>query len=151
MEPAGARGRTSDMEVPSLRFRRQHEELMALAAKLFPELVPAKLAADPTEARRLMARFRGLLLVHAAMENEALYPRLLEHPRADVREIATKLLAEVGTLYDGVNQHALRWPDAAAIQRDPTSFVRETMDLLKTLGRRMARENHELYPLADAG
>jgi hypothetical protein len=139
------------MEVPSLRFRRQHEELMALAAKLFPELVPAKLAADPTEARRLMARFRGLLLVHAAMENEALYPRLLEHPRADVREIATKLLAEVGTLYDGVNQHALRWPDAAAIQRDPTSFVRETMDLLKTLGRRMARENHELYPLADAG
>ena len=139
------------MEAPSLRFRRQHEELMNIAAKLFPELVPAKIATDPTEARRLMARFRGLLVVHAAMENEALYPRLLEHPRAEVRDVAKKLLAEVGSLYDGVHVHAERWSDAAAMQRDPSAFVRDTLELLKLLGRRMVRENQELYPLADAG
>ena len=137
------------MEPPSLRFRRQHEELMGLAAKLHHELVPSKIAADPAEARRLLARFRGLLTVHAAMENDALYPRLLAHADAEVRAKAKTLLDDVGSIYDGIHEHGRRWSDGAIIQRDAASFVRETLEMLKTLGRRMARENKELYPLAD--
>lgn len=123
---------------------------MAIAGKLLVELVPQKLASDPSEARRLLARFRGLLLVHGAMENDALYPQLLTHEDATVRAKAQALLDEVGAVYEGVHDHGRRWATTEDIQRDPGTFARETVDLLKRLGRRMVRENNELYPLADA-
>ena len=123
---------------------------MILAAKLQAELVPGRVAADPAAARRLLARFRGLLLVHAAMENDALYPSLLDHRDANVRARARALFDEVGTIYDGVRQHGERWASPERIQAEATVFVQETLALLKTLGKRMARENAELYPLADA-
>jgi hypothetical protein len=33
---------------------------------------------------------------------------------------------------------------------DPTTFVRETREIMRTLGARMRRANDELYPVADA-
>lgn len=123
---------------------------MVIAGKLQAELVPSRIEADPTAARRLLARFRGLLLVHAAMENDALYPSLLEHRDANVRARARALFDEVGTIYDGVREHGERWSTPERIQAGAALFVQETVALLKTLGKRMARENAELYPLADA-
>ena len=123
---------------------------MALAVSLTQALVPSKVAADPSEARSLLARFRGRLSVHAAMENDALYPSLAGHADPAVRERAKRLFDEVGPVYAAVNDHATRWATAEAIQADPAQFVRETLEMLKALGRRMTRENEQLYPLVDA-
>lgn len=141
---AGAGGRVT------ARFVRQHEDLSAVGKELVAHLDSTKIAHDPSTIRRLLAAFSGKLRVHAAMEQEALYPRLLANSDPAIRDKAQALLDEVGGLYELFFKHLARWSDAAAIKEDPEGFCRETMQLLHRLKVRMQRENEELYPLVDA-
>lgn len=104
----------------------------------------------PDEACRRLARFTGKLKVHAAMENSALYPRLLESDDPRVRERAERLFREVGTLYDSFSEYSEQWCVPERVRDAPEAFASETLVMLQRLGRRMARENDELYPLVDA-
>ena len=113
--------------------------------RLNPETLPREAA----EVRRLLAQFSGKLRIHAAMENEALYPRLLDDPDEEVRAVARRLLAEVGGLYEEFDGYTERWATAAQIAERPREFVNDTMKVMQRLGARMTREGAELYPLAD--
>jgi hypothetical protein len=135
---------------PCDRFRRQHEELTHMAAEILAALGPGATAMDATAVRRLLARFTGKLVVHAEMENGALYPRLLQDPDPEVRARVSALFEEVKRIYSSFELFARRWATADAIAADPTTFAKETREALRLLGRRLRRENEELYPLADA-
>jgi hypothetical protein len=135
---------------PCERFRRQHEELAALGTEIAAKLSRKTIVEEAATVRRLVAKFAGKLTVHASMENEALYPRLLEHPDPAVRVVASSLFAEVGDLYAAFHAYAARWPTVAAIQADGSTFVQETREILVRLAFRMTKENDELYPLVDA-
>ncbi len=135
---------------PTERFERQHVELTALAKALVAELDTRKLSADPLPARRALAAFSGKLRVHAAMEQNALYPRLLASPDPRVSLKARELELEVGALYETFFAYLDRFRSAEAIRADAEEFVRTTMMQLHLLGQRMKRENRELYPLVDA-
>ncbi len=135
---------------PCERFRRQHEELQRLGTELAASLSKKTIASEAARVRRLFARFAGKVAVHAAMENEALYPRLLAHANPAIRSTASALYDEVGQLYACVRAHAARWPSVASIEGEPGAFVDETRALLLRLATRMVRENEELYPLVDA-
>lgn len=106
--------------------------------------------ADASEIRRLLARFSGALRIHATMETDALYPALFEAADPDVRERAEKLHADVGTLYDMYDDFEEKWNTAEAIASRSIRFRIELVRVLATLGRRMNRENRELYPMVDA-
>jgi hypothetical protein len=67
-----------------------------------------------------------------------------------VREAADRLHGEVGDLYQSVGAHLERWPTSQAISGNAPEFARETLEVLRALGRRMKREDRELYPLVDA-
>src|SRR6202044_2034301 len=108
------------------------------------------IATEAATVRRLVARFAGKLAVHASMENEALYPRLLDHADTEVRLRARALFDEVGTIYGSFDAYVARWPSASSIELAPSEFVDQTRDLLNQLAVRMTRENNELYPLVDA-
>jgi hypothetical protein len=137
-------------QASTLRFVRQHEELVALAKELLRTLDTRSLEIDPTPSRRALAVFAGRLRVHAAMEQEALYPRLIASTDAAVAGKARELLDEVGLLYESFFRHLDRWADTGAIRAEPEAFCRDTMELLHRLRVRMKRENDELYPLVDA-
>lgn len=132
------------------RFRRQHEELTALGGQIFACLVIPVLEKDPAPVRHLLARFKGKLEMHATMEDEALYPRLFAHANPSVREAADRLHEEVGDLYHNVSAYLERWPTAQSISGNAPDFARETFEVLRALGKRMKREDRELYPLVDA-
>lgn len=159
IDPADHRGRIQlvtsiapeQSTSPTERFRRQHEELASLSAEILERVAApaAELAADAGHVRRLVARFAGKLAVHASMENEALYPRLLAHRDPEVRAKATALFDEVGALYASFGGYRERWPTIDAIERDPAAFAKDTRRVLKVLWSRMMRENDELYPLVD--
>jgi hypothetical protein len=140
------------VRTPTDNFRRQHEQLAMMGGELLSSLGDddAATIAQAAELRRKVARFSGTLKVHASMETDALYPRLVAHPDPAVRMTAQALLAEVKDLYAAFDEYARRYPDAAAIEAAPRAFRRETRRVLDTLWRRMCRENDELYPLADA-
>ena len=143
--------RSSPGDVSSCeRFRRQHEELQKLGMEIAGKLSRKTIVAEAATVRRLVARFAGKLTVHASMENEALYPRLLQHGDPAVRARARALFDEVGELYATFHAYAARWPGAPSIEADPGGFVKETREILTRLAFRMVKENEELYPLVDA-
>jgi hypothetical protein len=135
---------------PTDRFSRQHEELNALAKTLLMTLDTRTLEIDPGPARKALAAFSGRLRVHAAMEQEALYPRLLASGHAPTVAKARELLNEVGDIYQLFFAFVEQFADGEAIRRDPEGFSRETMKVLHRLRLRMKRENEELYPLVNA-
>ena len=142
----------SSVRTPTENFRRQHEELASAGAEILQLLEgdDAAIVSRSTELRRKVARFGGKLKMHASMETDALYPRLLEHRDPKVRSTADGLLREVKDLYGAFDHFVKRWPDTASIEADPRAFAKDTRKMLKTLWLRMCRENDELYPLADA-
>lgn len=135
---------------PCDRFRRQHEELKNLGLEIAAKLSRKTISEEAANVRRLVARFAGKLMVHASMENEALYPRLFGHSNPAVRARATELFDEVGELYATFHEYAARWPTVAAIQANGAGFVKETREILFRLALRMTKENDELYPLVDS-
>lgn len=139
----------SDGHGVTARFARQHDVLAELAKSLLRMLDADALHLDPTPARRTLAVFSGRLRVHAVMEQEALYPRLLASSDPSVAAKAQELLDDVGDIYRAFFAHMSRWSSAASIQADFAAFKRDTKALLHRLHTRMKRENDELYPLVD--
>jgi len=137
--------------MPTDNFRRQHEELARLGGDLLQRLSepPETIGKNASELRRMMARFAGKLSVHASMENEALYPRLLEHRDPKVRERARALFDEVKGIYSAFGVFTKRWPTTESIVADPVAYAKDSKKVLRTLWTRMVRENDELYPLVD--
>lgn len=130
------------------RFRRQHASLFAQAVEIGRWFSPEGKVADPAGCRLALSRFAGALRVHAAMENGALYPRLLSSEDADVSALAHQLFLECGGVYDQFEGYLQRW-SVEAIRADEVAFARETRRVMKVLGARMAREDEQLYPMVD--
>jgi hypothetical protein len=131
-------------------YRRQHVELFELAMQLGHRLTPAEVARNANEIRLQLAQFTGKLKIHARMENDALYPHLFAHRDETIKAQAADLFAEVGKIYDAFEQFVKAWPSAAAIEAEPAEFIKQTGKALRMLGKRMMREESELYPLVDA-
>lgn len=134
---------------PTDNFRRQHAELQAMGVEIARQLTVQNVEKKAAQIRRLLSQFAGKLVVHAKMENDALYPRLLASLDVDVQRRARAMLDEVRHIYGVFGKYERRWPDAATISASAVVFVKETSEVLRVLGRRMAREDEELYPLAD--
>jgi hemerythrin HHE cation binding domain-containing protein len=127
-------------------FRRQHQELLAMVGE-----VAGKLKAEPGDARglrNLLSALAGKLTVHLAMEDKALYPRLAEAKVESARGLARSFQQEMGGLAQTFANYNQKW-QADAIKGDPGGFARETHAVFAAIGRRIGRENEELYPLAD--
>jgi hypothetical protein len=135
--------------LPSDRFRRQHDELTTLILEIDQALGARDFPTRAREVRRMMARLKGKLTVHSTMENEALYPRLLDHADPTVRARSQKLFQELGTIYDAFAAHHTKWSSVESIEAEPAAYVRNTLEIFALLKIRMDREDSELYPLAD--
>jgi hypothetical protein len=134
---------------PTDNFRRQHKDLVDVAAEIEASLAPQQLV-DGTPMRRLLGRFAGRLMMHAAMEEEALYPRLMVHEREDVRVVATKLHGELSGIYTDVGDFVQKWRASGAIEAAPLVFVGELKRVFAMLRNRLEQEETLLYPVADA-
>jgi hemerythrin-like domain-containing protein len=128
-------------------LQRQHRKLEEMAGELVRLSMRPFL--DPAEVRRSLASFSGTLRVHAAMEEEALYPELLASPDPEVRKITLGLHRELDGLYRRWDEFVERWKDADAIAKSTFTFRFDLARVLAVLARRMKREDRELYPLAE--
>lgn len=131
-------------------FRRQHEEILALAEALADDVDGERIGERAAALRIILARLAGKLRVHARMEEEALYPRLLTHEDPAIRGCAARMQTQFGPVYGAFEGYLSRWPTASSIELAPAAFARETLAVVALLGKRIERETRELYPLADA-
>jgi iron-sulfur cluster repair protein YtfE (RIC family) len=126
------------------KFRQQHTEVLDMVSDLNQKL---KAKADPQALRTALSALAGKLNFHLAMEDKALYPRLMKSDGA-AQGVAKKFMEEMGGLADAFEAYNKKW-QVTAIRNDPAGFASETHKVFTTLGKRIARENAELYPLAD--
>jgi hypothetical protein len=129
-------------------FVRQHQGLMVIGAEIIQAMQPPAEADAVRQVRKLAARFKGALLVHQRMENEALYPRLLDHPDPAIASAARALFEQLGDVYDGFVAFEARWGASESVAQDPAGYYGALKGLLKRLFRRMQIEDGELYALA---
>lgn len=129
-------------------FRRQHQEILAVVGEIQARLKPDVVRNDPKALRTLLSALAGKLSIHLAMEDKALYPRMIQADVENSGAMATAFQNEMGSIGQVFSAHNQKW-QAGQIGADPGGFVRETQDLFGALGKRIERENSQLYPLAD--
>lgn len=126
------------------KFRVQHDEILALAGEITSEL---KGKADAGVMRKLLSNLAGKVNFHLAMEDKALYPRLMQQDE-QANKMAARFQKEMGGLAGVFIEYTNKWP-LAAIKSDPAGFAAETRKVFGALAHRIERENTQLYPLAD--
>ena len=128
------------------KFKGQHDEILAIAGEIQEKL---KGTPDAAAIRKLLSNMAGKVNFHLAMEDKALYPRLMEHKDASAKALAGKFMKEMGGLAQVFTDYNNKW-QVSAIKSDPAGFSNETRKVFGALSHRISRENSELYPLADA-
>lgn len=130
-------------------FRKQHDEILAIARQINGLLQPAQMEQNAAEVRTLLSHLSGKLSVHLAMEDKSLYPSLIGHTDAHVKSVAKSYSDEMGSLAGGFKAYLDKWSNATVIRADANHFITETKALFNLLSKRIQRENTELYPLLD--
>lgn len=127
------------------KFKAQHDEILRAANDIVAQ---HKLKADAAVLRKLLSNLAGKVNFHLAMEDEALYPRLMESSDTATRSRASKFKTEMGGLGQAFADYNNKW-QLTAIRSDPEGFADATRKVFGALAKRIERENAELYPLAD--
>ncbi len=128
------------------QLRRQHGEMAELASAL---LESAQRAAFE-QTRGALAALAGKLSVHAAIEDQGVYPRLADHTDPCIRDSATRLQLAFGDLRRRVDLLAKSWLPRNTIEGAHDEFMREASALVRELGERMQAEERDLYDVLDA-
>lgn len=97
----------------------------------------------------MLARLTGILRIHLALEDEILYPALRNSPDPQIAAIGQRYWDEMGGLADTFLDFIDRWKRADALLANQERFRSESAAVFKALEKRIEREHHEVYPLAE--
>jgi Hemerythrin HHE cation binding domain len=86
----------------------------------------------------------GKLSIHLAMEDQSLYPRLIQHANESIRETAKRFAREMRGVKPAVGSFGRKWTEAE-LRTNPTAFCDEAKKLFVVLANRIKRENTQLY------
>ena len=128
--------------------RTQHAVLRRLADELLG-LLDRKSPLDGAEVRAALERIGAAITAHVAMEVEILYPRLLQHPDQDVRELAAKMMPRVKDISDGYFTFQNAW-SPERIRTNPEAFQRQVRFVADVLRQSTLHEEANLYERIDA-
>ena len=128
-------------------LRRQHTEILTLVE----EITAAFKSIPPVfeEIGELLPELAGKLKIHLAMEDKALYPKLLASKEIQTRQIAENFLNEMGNLKETFEVYHKRWNSVLKIKEQYDRFRQETPLIFNALTERISREDQQLYDLAD--
>ena len=129
------------------RLRDEHHDLTRMAEQLL-RLVQRPTPPPAAELTPVRFALRDALIRHLKCEDWVLYPQLMESGVPAAIAIAQELVAEMGDIADRFSAYCRRWtPDA--ITADWADYGVATKAFLDLLSVRIARENSQLYPLAE--
>lgn len=131
--------------MPTFPYRQQHDVLRSLAREI--PLEAARVPQVPVKA--LLIELRDKLLSHLRLEDDVIYPAMLEHWDVHVREKAAVFQDEMGSLSRIFATFADKWIGEKALDRSPEAFVREWKAVLGAVLNRMDREDNDLFDAVD--
>ena len=128
--------------------RSQHVVLRRLADELLVLLDPA-LELDVPAVRDALQRLDDVIKLHSTMEVDGMYPQLLQHPDAEIRALAAKMLNRIKDVYDGFVTFRDAWtPERIRTNRE--TFVKQARFVVAALHESTTREEEGLYARVDA-
>lgn len=130
------------------RFRKQHEKLLKIVREMDNDLDAQKLKQKENvkAISTSLARLAGSLKTHLAMEDDRLYPKLIEHDDPEISNTAKQFQKEMGGIKEAFTKYADKW-NSLTIRNATEDFIQETQDIFAVLGDRITKEENELYPL----
>ncbi len=131
------------------QYRNDHKSLVAGITDI-AGLVNVGVAQNAELIAKTLAGFSGKLKMHLATEDNALYPMLLKSENAELKSMAEKFKAEMGTLKEVYGDFAQKFMTKTKIEADCEGFKTEFDGIVKALSDRINREETQLYALADA-
>jgi hemerythrin-like domain-containing protein len=130
------------------RYRRHHSELIDLFHQVI-DVPEAEVERSAGVISRVLSRLYGLLVVHLALEDRSLYPRMRNCNDAALRKMAQQYEVEMGNLKERFELFYHQWLQVSTIRSEPQAFSREAKQVIGSLLQRIERENREFYPLVD--
>lgn len=128
-------------------LKAQHSELIGMVGELSRELDPTVLKHNASKASDMLKRFTSRLQFHLNMEDKFVYPMLLIKDNEDVKTITRNFVEEMGSLLEAYTEFAGKWDTPEKIEAGPEGFVSEIKGIFAALGRRIEKEDKELYTL----
>lgn len=133
----------------TVKFREQHNELLAMANELDALLDEACLSKSGTAARTCLNRLIGKLTLHLTIEDNVLYPELKCSKDPTISALLKRSAAEMTKITQAVSVFNDKWRTPSSIQSKPKEFVAESRQVIQLLSKRIKWENQELYAAAD--
>jgi hypothetical protein len=106
-------------------FIRQHDEILAIAAEISSLLQPEQRAKDANQVRSKLSRLAGNVTMHLTVEDQLLYPNLLNHEDDKVRALTAQYVLEMGKIAADFKEYLNKWFTPRLIQEKPNEFVKE--------------------------
>lgn len=126
-------------------YREQHDKILT-ALEAVEAGVLNRSAGSVSQA---LGRLAGMVKIHLAMEDKALYPQLIESTDLKVSAMAKSFQSEMQGIVETFDACVDKWRNSEAIERSWDRFAAEFRQIKQVLGRRIERENKELYEAFD--
>ena len=120
--------------------------MRVLIGKVFRLLDVKSVRHDPGTVATVLRELFGKFLIHLALEDRLLYPKLHGCPEAHLRLVADGFEREMCVIKENFDTYRRAWPSPLAISRDSARFVLETKEVLGALKRRISSDDLDLYP-----
>jgi len=130
-------------------FRRQHKEILSVAKTISDNLDEKKLAQDSGYVRSLLSDLTGKVKVHLKMEDDGIYPILIDSNNDEVKTTAQQFSDEMGGLSQAYVDFVEKWPTPLSIQQKPAEFISEITGIFNALSARIEKEDNILYEIFD--
>jgi hemerythrin-like domain-containing protein len=128
-------------------LRRQHTEILGLVSEIKEALLENPPAIE--QIAKLVPELAGKISIHLAMEDNALYPKLLSSGEARIRETAAEFTSQMGDFKKVFAEYHKKWNSNLKIKDGLGEFSQKTRLVLAALIQRIEREEQELYDMAD--
>lgn len=116
---------------------------------MLEEMARCLMPLDPEACRSSLAKLAGVLKIHLAMEDNALYPRMLTHAEPEVRKTAAEYQQSMGQLAPAFEAFYEKWRRHGAIEAAPEEFAGACRAIAQALKQRMDLEDANLYDMVD--
>ena len=130
-------------------LKNQHVDILGLINKLSSNLTGQKTAQSPVEIHNLLSKLSEKLKLHIDMENEILYPDLLDHPDRTIKEQVKKYIKDMDSLSEAYNDYLNNWTNEMLIQEKSEEFIYKTEQIIGLLLDRIYNEENILFPLLE--
>lgn len=129
------------------RFVEQHRQIVSLCNKLAYYAHTDHIQDNIPLVNNIQENLSEILGSHLRLEDLSLYPILMEHDNATVRETAVQLKNEVSGCTHTFNTYREKYPTQKSIEDNTASYIEDTQKVISSILQRIQKEEAELYSL----